>query len=434
MDCRFHLSRSAAAYGQNARGWQMKKYVLVGAGNRGLEMFAKPMAAELKGQTVLSGVFDINPIRARLLSEECGGVPVYTDFQQMLKEARPDAVIVASIDHTHHTYIIGALEAGFDVISEKPLTTDSRNCQAILEAERRTGRKVTVTFNLRFVPYLTRIKELLEEDSIGQILHIDVEWFLDTSHGADYFRRWHGTMENSGGLLIHKSTHHFDLVNWWLSSTPQEVFASGSRNFYGPTRMERGDRCLSCQYQQSCEFYFDIEQTDFYANYYLAAEKEDGYIRDQCVFGDRINIYDNMSVNVKYESGAILTYSLVAYSPYEGWKATISGTKGRMEVQGFYSGPEAGRTIDSIRLFKHSGEVVTYDIPKAGGGHGGSDKRLRRMILVGDVTDPMGQQADSMAGAMSLMIGDAANRSIAEDRPVLIRELLNADGVANSKF
>ena len=61
---------------------------------------------------------------------------------------------------------------------------------------------------------------------------------LDTSHGADYFRRWHREKDKSGGLLVHKSTHHFDLVNWWLASSPKTVFAMGGLRFYGRENAE----------------------------------------------------------------------------------------------------------------------------------------------------------------------------------------------------
>src|SRR5690606_17303544 len=107
--------------------------------------------------------------------------------------------------------------------------------------------------------------------------------FLDRKHGADYFRRWHSEMKNSGGLLVHKSTHHFDIVNWWMDSRPAEVHAFGSRVMYGDRRKEKGERCLTCNYKSTCEFYMDIEKNPFIEQYYHQAEHEDGYIRDRCL-------------------------------------------------------------------------------------------------------------------------------------------------------
>lgn len=75
--------------------------------------------------------------------------------------------------------------------------------------------------------------------AIGDVHSVHFEWLLNTEHGADYFRRWHRDKRNSGGLLVHKSTHHFDLVNFWLGSRPQTVYAQGSLMFYGKENAEK---------------------------------------------------------------------------------------------------------------------------------------------------------------------------------------------------
>ncbi|TNJ68052.1 Gfo/Idh/MocA family oxidoreductase [Paenibacillus hemerocallicola] len=402
----------------------MKKYAIVGAGGRALAMFAKPLATELQGVAELVGVYDVNPVRAKILSEQSGNVPLFDDFDTMISVAKPDAVIVTTPDNLHDHYIIRTLEAGCDAISEKPMTTDAEKCRAIIDAEKRTGKRVIVTFNCRFMPYVVRIKELLKEGTIGDILHVTLNWSLDTRHGADYFRRWHRQMKNSGGLLLHKSTHHFDMVNWWLNDEPESVTANGSRLFYGPTRVERGQTCSTCSHTDTCEFHFDITANEFTKSFYKEAEKHDGYFRDQCVFGDDIDIYDTMSLNVKYKKGTQMSYSLNAYSPYEGWKATFVGTKGRIEAEDNHSGAGHEDPNNYIRIFNRKNELITVQSRKAGGAHGGGDQRLRRMIFVGDVADPLGQMAGSRAGAMSLLIGAAANISITDSKKVVIEDLL----------
>jgi predicted dehydrogenase len=397
--------------------------VLVGAGYRARDMFARPFTNEMSDDITLAGLYDHNPVRAKIVSGECGGIPLFDDFHVMLSQVKPDIVVVASTDRSHHTYIIAAMEAGYDVVSEKPMTIDAEKCRAIMEAERRTGRSVKVTFNLRFVPYFVRVKQLLSEGAIGKVNHIGMEWFLDRSHGADYYRRWHSQMENSGGMLVHKSTHHFDIANWWLGSQPEQVHAYGSLQYYGPNREKRGVRCLTCSHTKDCEYYFDM-QGPFRSRFFLEAEKIDYYYRDRCVFGDHIDIYDNMSVHVRYSNGALLTYSLVTYSPFEGWRGTLTGSEGRMEIGNIVSGAHAEKSEHYIRVYKPNGERIEYTVPIASGGHGGGDERLRDMVFLGGIADPLGQQADSQAGAMSMLIGAAANRSIAEERAVRIDELM----------
>ena len=85
-----------------------------------------------------------------------------------------------------------------------------------------------MTFNYRYSPPRTQVKDLLMSGVIGDILSVDFHWMLDTHHGADYFRRWHRNKQNSGGLMVHKATHHFDLVNWWLSSVPELGLCPGA--------------------------------------------------------------------------------------------------------------------------------------------------------------------------------------------------------------
>ncbi|WP_214630828.1 Gfo/Idh/MocA family protein [Paenibacillus agaridevorans] len=394
-----------------------KKYVIVGAGGRSLYMFAKPMATELQEYVDFKGVFDTNQTRARLLSEECGRVPVYNDFHHMLGEVKPDVVVVATTDYTHHQYIIESLEAGCDVVSEKPMTIDEEKTRAILEAERKSGKKVTVTFNLRFAPYFSKIKELIMSGTIGEVHHVHLEWFLDRDHGADYFRRWHSEMKNSGGLLVHKSTHHFDIINWWVDSRPKQLQAFGALQVYGDQGQPKGERCMTCEYTATCEFYKDITQDPFMTKYYAEAEHEDGYWRDRCVFDERVDIYDTMSVNLQYENGVFLTYSLVAYSPYEGWRATINGSKGRLEVGNIYRDANMSAVgVDTIKHYKLDGTSELIEVSAQMGGHGGGDAKLRAAIFAGGVEDPLGQQADSLAGAYSCLIGATANRSIAEGK------------------
>jgi predicted dehydrogenase len=403
----------------------MKRYALAGASSRGLQMFAQPIAKRFQDTACLVGVFDPNSVRAAFVSQACGGVATYGDFDRMLADGRPDVVIVATVDRYHHEYIIRALEAGCDAITEKPMTIDDAKCREILAAEQRTGRKVTVTFNYRFNPYVTRVKELLRQGVIGEVLSVDFEWLLDTSHGADYFRRWHRRLENSGGLFVHKATHHFDTINWWIEAEPLQVFATGALRYYGPTRAERGERCHGCQYAGSCEYYVDMAKDPFISAFYFAAEREDGYQRDGCVFSPEINIYDTMSATVKYASGPMLSYSLVAHSPYEGWHAGINGSEGRLEAEELHSGQRVNEPTQHIKVYNRRGEIVTYDVPKPTGDHGGGDWRLQDRLFGGkELPDPLNFMAGSRAGALSILIGVAANQSVASGKAIAIADLL----------
>jgi len=412
-----------------------ERYLLIGVGGRGFGMFARPLVEDYADVADLVALCDVNHHRMELANRELGtSIPMYTDMGVAIKETQPDVVIVCTVDRTHHTFIIQALEAGCSVISEKPMTINAENVRAILEAERRTGREVRVSFNARYGAEDERLKELLNEGVIGDIISVDFAEFLNTSHGADYFRRWHRIKANSGGLLIHKATHHFDQLNWWIGSDPESVFAFGDTRFYGPTREERGERCLTCKFAHTCEFYLDLRANERMNALYLQGESEDGYWSDRCVFSDDIDAEDTLVATVRYENGVLLTYSLNAFSPYEGQRIGFNGTKGRMEIDlvSRYHGPdEEGNvrvwSMDVPKVVKVNplfGRPYEVEVPARTGGHGGADERIREHLFRPDAPDPLRQKAGARAGAMSVLIGVAANQAIATGKMVNIQELL----------
>jgi predicted dehydrogenase len=348
-------------------------------------------------------------------------------------------VIVTSIDRTHHRYIVRAMELGCDVISEKPMTVDEVKCQEILDAIARTGRRLRVTFNYRYSPHATKIRELIRDGAIGTVNQVHFEWVLDTSHGADYFRRWHRDKRNSGGLLVHKATHHFDLVNFWLASRPKTVFAFGDLMFYGRENAERRgvtrfySRVHGSPQAADDPFALHLERNPHLKELYLDAEKDDGYLRDQSVFGDGISIEDTMAVLVRYANGAMMSYSLVAYSPWEGFRVCLTGTKGRLEVEIVESsyvnsggeksmeGAARERRITLRPLFEPPRDI---EIPTAAGGHGGGDPVLLNDLFGTPVPDPFNRAASHVDGAWSILTGIAANRAIRTGMPVDVDSLV----------
>lgn len=413
----------------------MKTYVLVGAGLRALEMYAKPLMHDFADVAKIVGIFDINIVRAEYVRDNTDqSIPIFDNYEQMMLITQPDVVIITTIDSTHYEFIVKSLDYGSDVITEKPITIDADHCYEVINAEQRTKKEVVVAFNCRYKPNTTKIKELILEGILGDIHSVNFEWFLDTSHGAEYYRRWHRDVDKSGGLLVHKSTHHFDLINWWLDDYPTDVFANGTRSFYGHNRHQIGDRCLNCNFYNSCDFRFSKENYKKFSEMYFKAESLDGYIRDKCVFGKDISILDNMSLTARYNKGAILTYSLISFSPYEGWKVSITGTEGRLEATEYLSGKYSSSDFNEIKVFKkyltsNKEEIIKYNIPKVQGKHGGADKELREVIFREkykvDFKDPLFQYSDTVSGAKSLILGLSANKSIKENMPINMEDFIN---------
>ncbi len=420
------------------------KIALVGTGIRGITFWGKRLVDEYSEILEFVGLSDINPSRLEyaktFIGAEC---PLFTDFEKMVNDTKPDLIIVTTKDSTHHQYIIKGLEMGCDVLTEKPLTTDETKCQKILDAEKKSDKKLIVGFNYRWSPYATKIKELLSSKTIGDLVSVDFHWYLNTYHGASYFRRWHGEMESSGSLWVHKATHHFDLLNWWINSEPNEVFAYGDLDFYGKNGPQKGPNCRSCTHKDTCDFYWDINKDEFLKKLYVDHEHEDGYIRDNCLFRDDINIYDKMSAQVKYTDNTVLNYSLTTYSPFEGWRVAFNGTKGRIEASQDIPYHKLS-TVDeaekhALEMEQTNAEELSTEpiivhqlwkeheiikVPMEKSGHGGGDKRLHDKIFINpEIEDPFGRTAGVRDGAMSVLIGIGARRSIESGKAIQISEL-----------
>ncbi|MBI5770909.1 MAG: Gfo/Idh/MocA family oxidoreductase [Verrucomicrobia bacterium] len=424
-----------------------RRCAIVGLGSRH-ELYQDGIEKTHAAHAQLVAVCDANAGRlelARRRSVQNGAAvpPGYaaTDFERMLAETKPDTVIVTTTDSAHHDYIVRAMEAGCDVITEKPMTTDADKCRAILDTRRRTGRRCRVTFNYRYSPPRSQVKDILMSGEIGEVLSVDFHWLLNTHHGADYFRRWHSHKKNSGGLMVHKSTHHFDLVNWWLGAVPATVMATGERVFYTPAMARRlglggpHERCATCPEKSRCSFAMDLAANPGLKALYLDCEQHDGYFRDRCVFRGDIDIEDTMSVIVGYDNGVKLSYSLNAFNAWEGYTVAFNGTRGRLEhtiVESVYvNGTDTvqGGIADggvSIRVIPLRGAARDVTPWTAVGDHGGGDRlMLEDIFLPQPAPDKYLRAADERAGAWSILVGIAANRSIATGAAQRISDLIS---------
>jgi len=436
-----------------------KRCGLVGMGNRahcwlrGI-MEQHPEAAELVA------LCDVHAARCEDANEVYGTqAAVYTDFSQMLAEQDMDLVIVVTPEHCHAEQICMALDAGCDVATEKPLCVTLEDADAIIHVEKRNHRKIFMAFNYRHIPLCSKIREVVQNGAIGQPVSMDLTWYLDyRGHGASYFRRWHRHMNESGGLLITKACHHFDLANWWMNDTPASVYAHCAQHFFGPGKNPyQGVRCRDCNHAKACEWYTDVcvtdrtEELSRELGYRVKGVRD--YARDWCPFGDDVDIYDTMSVNVSYRNGGLLNYSLNASVPYEGWDLAINGTKGRLESGILDNKPSPGwqekhqivgpdgklckgkgyRVTDwpaeyRIHIMPHDADNYEVRLPNIAEGHGGGDFKIMDAAIA-DIypeTDSLNIFASAIHGALSTAIGASANESAATGAPVDIRDRVAA--------
>ncbi|MCY8795466.1 Gfo/Idh/MocA family oxidoreductase [Bacillus inaquosorum] len=422
----------------------MKNIVICGLSSRALSMFIKPLMERFSAHYQITGLLDADPKRFAVCKKkfpELSRVPEFNEdaFDEMMRVSKPDIVIVTGRDDTHVTYILRSLQWDTDVITEKPMVTTVQDANRVLGAEAKSKGKVIVAFNYRYSPFHRKIKEMILDGKIGRVTSVDLNWYIDTYHGASYFKRWNRSRPFSGGLSVHKSTHHFDLVNWWLGQNPAEVFAYGALNYYGPDSEwnplpeEDGRFCGTCRVKEKCHYY-----SRWHPRSSTASVKDDhlqagdqsslytAYRPDACIFDEEIDIEDTYVAAVKYDGGAFLSYSIIFSAPYEGYRLTINGTKGRIESNEFhepsripFAFPE--QTIEYYPLFESK---QTIQVVKNEGGHGGGDPLLLEDLFLGK--DPLRRYdilAGAEAGAYSIAVGEGMWRSVAEKKPINIKRL-----------
>ncbi|WP_027479212.1 Gfo/Idh/MocA family protein [Gryllotalpicola ginsengisoli] len=431
-----------------------ERYALIGTGSRA-ELYldgilARPELARLVAWS------DPNPGRQDYYEAKFppGRAPHRFDpaeLETAIAEHGVQRVIVTTPDFTHAEYVSRALLAGADVVVEKPLTIDVDGVRRIRHALDESGRSLVTTFNYRYSPRNSALKRVIASGRIGQVTSVHFEWVLDTAHGADYFRRWHRYKKNNGGLLVHKASHHFDLVNWWIDAAPVRVFASGGLRFYGAEnaarrglgpRPERGTG-HAAEDPWSLDLTLDAKNKGLYFD----AEKYDGYLRDRDVFDPGITIEDNLSLVVDYDTGASMSYSLNAHSPWEGYRIAVNGTEGRAELDvvergAVLRGPDGFVVVDpsaqpglfpaadvrppSERLLvqRHWEPAEEVPIEAGTGGHGGGDALMLDHVF-GRVSsdEPLHRIAGVDDGVRAVSVGIAGNRSLETGAPVVVSEL-----------
>jgi len=416
-----------------------KRFAVIGTGGRsGMFWNALVKDKEIRKHNRLVALMDSNAKRMDFVEGAAGRkLPKYKphQFDLMVRKEKVDGIVVTTRDSVHDLYIVKGLKKGLKVVTEKPMTTDEHKCQRILDALKGREKNLVVTFNYRYAPHNTRVKELIREGAIGEVTMVELQWYLDVTHGADYYRRWHRQKTNSGSLWVHKATHHFDLVNWWTGSVPEKVYALGTRRFYRPETFEPRERCLTCDAKKKCPFFLDIGKKEGLQKMYLEAEAEDGYFRDRCVFSADVDIWDTRAATVQYSNGMILSYSLNNYAPFEGYRLGVVGTGGRIDLfvhEHAYVNAGGKRELEGaakglmLRVCPQFKKPYEPRIKKASGGHGGGDVRLLAdCFLPRRKKDPLKTAAGGVDGARSILVGVAARRSIEWGRPVRIDELVS---------
>ena len=391
---------------------------IIGAGGRG-SGFLKRLVSVYSDQANVIGVADPNPVRAKAMMKSAeANCELYADAKDLLKLKDLDAVYITTPDYLHEELAVAALKAGKHVFVDKPLATTVKGCLNIVRAAKRSKRIIYMGFNMRFDPVVQKLKKLVEDGTAGNVFSIEAQEFYNG--GRTYMARWNRLKKFSGGLWIHKGSHDFDVINWLMGKHPTRVSAFANVSTLHPKglpfELKKGEtfgpRCGECPQAHRCPDRFGISEE----TYGKEAIKADGYVRDTCIYLSEKDTHDQGVSIVEFEGGQTAIHSEYFVTSVTNRLYTLVGD--RATIKG---------DVSNTKVVVHprwSQDVITYDISRGSGGHGGADPVMTQnflRVLRGE-EEPL---SDVIDGVWSVAEGEAAEISRAEHRMVEIRELLN---------
>ncbi len=383
--------------------------IIMGAGNRGTYAYGK-YALQNPGHLDIIGVAEPLP-RRRADCAQIHDIPDENQFvtwEHVLKRPKfADAVIISMPDHLHHQPCLQALDAGYDVLLEKPIAQSEQECREVLAKTEKTGRIVGIAHVLRYSPYFIELRDIVRSGALGDVVSVQHLEPVEYSHMNHSYVRgiWHNS-KKSTPILLGKSCHDLDILNWIIGKHCTRISAFGRQSFYTEENAPKGsaERCLDCRVEAGCPFSAlklyvvkgqkvnkhllevvpsDPEEKKAAA---LNAMRTTNYGR--CVFrmGDN-DQPEHIVTSMEFEGGITASFSMVGLCSYSGRRTRIMGTRGDI--------------VGDMKTFTHtdfaSGEKIRWDNTTRDidgyqkSGHGGGDAGFVR-----DFIDAVNKQDSSV--------------------------------------
>ncbi len=331
---------------------------------------------------VLNGIAEIDPEIRRGFEREFPGVFTTADYRELLGRADIDAVFVMVRDFLHEEMAVAALEAGKTVFLEKPMAISLESCDRILETAYRTGSKLFIGHNMRYMPFVRKMKEIIDSGIIGEIEAVWVRHFIN--YGSCYFRHWCAEQKNCNGLLLQKGSHDIDIIHWLAGGNSARVVGMGKLSVYNRTisRLAEGeapDRTRS--WSKDC--WPPLELDGLQPN---------------------LDVEDHNMVMMTLDNGVQANYMQCMYTPDSERNYTFIGTHGRIENIGDTEDCEIH--VWTKRGKRRSPDII-YRLEAEEGTHGGADPLVVRDFVEfalghkAATTNPLAARYAVAAGAMA---------------------------------
>lgn len=419
----------------------MLRIGVIGAGNRGKDVYAN-FILKNSDEAEIVAVAEPNPLKRDQMIKAHGILPeyVFNSWEEFLeKDKFCDAVILATGDDMHFEPMELAMKKGYDILLEKPMSNKVEECIDIVKMAEKYGVKVMVCHVLRYTPFFSKLKELIDSGIIGEVVDIQHNENIGNFHFAHSFVRgnWRNSNETSP-LILQKSCHDLDILSWLLNGNPCKKIASfGNLKYFRKENALEGsaDRCLECKYIDSCiyspkKIYYNnigawptLVASEIQTEEALTKSLEDNQY-GRCVYKCDNNVVDNMVSIIEFENGVNVTFNLCAFTDEVCRTIKIMGTKGEIR------GNDAKNHIEVYEFGKGEGRFAngkkTEIIPDVlEGGRGGGDTGLMNDF----VNLCLGRQEDSRTNPRtsleSHIMAFAAEDSRVNGNVVYMDEYLN---------
>jgi len=394
--------------------------------------FGQLMTTEFADDVELVAMADTNRERAKAGLKFLGvSAEVHEDYHDMVARKDVDAVVVTTPDYLHEEPCVAAFKQKKHVLVDKPLAITGKGCLRVIEAAKRANALLYMGFNLRHDAVLKELKSLVVQNTFGKIYSIQAIEHYDG--GRTYMARWNRLKKYSGGLFIHKGSHDFDIINWMMGEArPERVSCFGNVFTLNPKGLpfkprpgvKPGPTCTACAYLKKCKDALPAIPQRRPAGaagavsmmYDEKASNLDGYHRDLCIYLSDKDTHDQGIGIVEYDNGATASHSEYFVTSLTNRRYLIEGTLGHGEGD-----LHANRVEVRPRW---SQEIITHDIKRPVGGHGGADNHMCAEFIQ-CLKRGLRPSASGIDGAWSVAIGQACELSRAEKRMVRINEVLD---------
>lgn len=362
------------------------KVAVVGCGNRGHEAYAKELV-QYEGVEIVAALdWDQRKLDKVKKEFNISDEYIFKDekdfFDKLEKEKFADTIIIATYDREHYDITMKALDMNLNILLEKPISPIREEVLNIANKAKGYEKVFMICHVLRYSPFFRKIKELIDEGAIGELININHNENIGYFHFAHSFVRgnWRNSVESSP-LILQKSCHDMDILLYLTGKMPKSISAYGSLTYFKEENQPEGaaDRCLSCKYQDSCIF----SVKDFYTigrgrgwravvdpkitDESLKKALEEGPY-GRCVFKSDNDVCDHQSIAIQFEDEVSATFNLSAFAKDVHRNIKIQGTKGEIIADDLTQ--EIRVNVfgkDEDRLFK---------VNNMFGGHGGSDRAI----------------------------------------------------------